>query len=202
MEQLQVLVEYLVRQQFYEPEDIILDRTKIQKIHIRTSGQAVNQFTDLLSQDLSEIVTENYRAYLEKVKLHFDFELEKLFQSFSNRISLMEPGDRAVPLLASFLLGELLGDIRERVFEQYLQEIKTRYKTQFTKNEDAEKFEQDFKQMTCDSFERNDPNIAIIYNLCFLEFIARVVKDDKLKRTSRILLGKYMNRFVRKLCQT
>ncbi|NVM53332.1 MAG: hypothetical protein HWN66_06475 [Candidatus Helarchaeota archaeon] len=192
--QLLEILEFLVRQQFYKPEDIIMDRTKDQRIRVESSGKAIRQFISLLAKDLSDIIAGKYKDYLDKLRTYFNFRIDDVFKSFTERISHIDQEERAYHLIVTFLIGDLLGDIRDQIFKKKLQEIKKRLRNQLGENKDAEQFEADFKTLTGNSFERNEPNIALIYNLCFLEFIAGVVHDDALKQTTKNLLGKYISR--------
>ena len=187
--QLIQVIEFLVRQQFYKPDDIIMDRTKDQRIHIKNSGQAIFDFISLLSADLSVILDGNHKTYLEKLNRKFKFDIEKVYQNFLKRISTLEPEDRAPHLVVTFLLGDLLGDIRDTVFKQYLQKIKNQ-----VAERKAEKI--NFEEVIGKAYERNEPNIAIIYNLCFLKFIAEAVKSNNLQKLTESLLIEYTNQFI------
>ncbi|HUX98968.1 MAG TPA: hypothetical protein VMV49_05405 [Candidatus Deferrimicrobium sp.] len=194
------LLEYLVRQQFNPRGDIITDRMKGKKVHIQTAGQAIKKFIELLLKDSSDVLEANYKTYLKKLSKEFHIDLDEVQNNFSERLSRLEGEANDLPIIATLLFGELLGNIRERVFNQILTEIKNRLIENLKiKDGSKAKFEENFKTQTCDLFQRNNENISLLYNLCFLEFIAETVHSYKLSRVLKILLGKYMNRVVKEL---
>jgi len=188
--QLLQIIEFLVQQQFYKPDDIIMDRTKDQRIHVENSGQAIYKFVSLLSAGLSLIIEGNYKKYLEMLKKHFDFDENKVVQNFFKQISFLRSEEREPGLTVTFLLGEVLGDVRETVFKRYLQQIRERL-SNHPKGADI-----NFEEVIAQTYERNEPNIALIYNLCFLKFIAKVDNSLTLQETTKALLEKYTRQFI------
>jgi hypothetical protein len=195
------LIEYLVRQQFNPRGDIITDRMKGKKVYIQNAGQAIKKFIELLLKDSSDVSEANYKTYLQKLSKEFNIDLDEVENNFSARLSRLEGEASDLHIIATLLFGELLGSIRERVFNQTLTEIKNRL-IENLKIKDGSKaeFEENFKTQTCNLFQRNNENISLLYNLCFLDFIAETVHSYKLKKTVKIQLGKYMNRVVKEIC--
>lgn len=170
-----------------------MDRTKEQRIHVENSGQAIYKFISLLSAGLPIILAGDYTKYLVMLKKHFEFDETKVIRKFSKQVSFLSPEEKEPGLIVTFLLGEVLGDVRETLFKKYLQQIKRELKTQLkTKKKTGISFE----DVTANAFERNDQNISLIYNLCFLKFIAEVVNSPDLGRVTDSLLNKYTNQFI------
>ena len=199
-EQLREMVSYLVKQQFARSGDYITDRMKYQNVRIQGSGAAINQFIEILTDELSLLIEGKYDKYLEEICDKCNVEKAEIAEAFSARVSILESEDKIPPLILTSLLGEFLGRIRGGAFKETLQEIKNRVKKRLniTKNP-SKKFDQEFDDKIGNLFQRNEPNISILYNLCYLIFIADLVRAPKVKRTSKIQLGKYMNRLVEKL---
>ena len=199
-EQLREMVAYLVKQQFARSGDYITDRMKYQNIRIQGSGAAINQFIEILTDKLSLLIEGFYDTYLEEICSSCNIDKAEITKAFSTRVSILESEDRTPPLILTSLLGEFLGRIREGAFQETLQEVKNRVKKRLkiTKNPSKE-FDKEFDDKIGNLFQGNEPNISILYNICFLMFIADLVEAPRVKRTSKIQLGKYMNRLVEKL---
>jgi len=199
------LIDYLVRQQFSKGGDFITDRMKGQKVHVKYAGRIIQSFCDLLSgksDNMQDLLSGNYEKYLEKLCLALNLDAIKILQAYQNRTAILEPEDRTPPIILTSLLGELLSTIRERAFNETLQEIKTRFKKlqgNYDNNKEISDLELD--NQISELFQKNDMNISLLYNLSFLEFIAITTHSQKVKRTTKILLGKYINRVVETLRQ-
>jgi hypothetical protein len=198
--QLREMVSYLVKQQFAREGDNITDRMKSQNLHITGSGRVIEGFIDLLAEDLAEIVAGNYENYLESICINCSLDMHEIFQGFLDRVALLEPEDKSPLLLLTSLLSEFLGKIRDEAFEGALGEIKNRVmqKRRIT-DINLQKFELKFEEVVGDLFQRNEPNISLLYNLCFLIFLADLLKSPKVVRTTKILQGRFMNRVVDKI---
>ncbi|MHA1276404.1 MAG: hypothetical protein ACTSQI_15285 [Candidatus Helarchaeota archaeon] len=198
--QLREIVSFLVKQQFARDNDTISDRMKSQKLHITGSSKLIAQFIDLLARDLSEIIAGNYENYLKEICHYCDLEMAEIVHAFSERIAILEPEDHTPPLILTSLLSEFLGKIREKAFKGALQEIKRRVIIdQQIPDYELQGFNRRFKKLITDLFQRNESNISLLYNLCFLIFLADLLNFNKVKRTTKILQGRYMNRLVQKL---
>jgi hypothetical protein len=194
------LIEYLVRQQFSRGGDLITDRMKQQQVQVRYAGRIIQGFIELLTENIEDILTGNTKRYLENVCGALNIDAQKILQSFLNRTAVLESEDKTPPIIVTSLLGELLGNIRERAFNETLQEIKTRLKKrQGGSNGGDGLAEMKLDHRIAELFQRNDANISLLYNLSFLEYIAITIRSPKVKRTTRILLGKYINRVVETL---
>ncbi|MFX1295474.1 MAG: hypothetical protein ACFFD2_11580 [Promethearchaeota archaeon] len=200
--QLLEMINYFVKQQFIKSDDIITDRTKYYELHITGSSRVVNKFIKLFTRDISCFIQGKYKRYLKKLCDSCRIEIEEIYKSFSDRIDNLEPENTNQPLIFTSLIGEFLGKIRECVFKQTIQKIKDRVKNRLKITEKStQKFEEEFKNKIEALFQCNEPNISLLYNLSFLEFITKIVHSNKVKRTSKILLGKHVNRVVKKICQ-
>ncbi|MFX1298162.1 MAG: hypothetical protein ACFFD2_25330 [Promethearchaeota archaeon] len=198
--QLREMIMYLVKQQFSGKGDIIIDRMKTQTVKITGSGRVIDKFIDILGENVSEILMGNFKKYLKEICDKCGLEMEGIFQSFSERIAVLEPEEQNAMLILSTLMGEFLGAIRDASFAETLLEIQNRVKKGLKLDEAANlEFEKDFTEKVGNLFERNEPNLSFLYNLCFLEFIARLHHSQKVRRTTKIILGKYMNRVAEKI---
>ena len=196
------LIDYLVRQQFSKGGDFITDRMKMQKVQVRYAGRIIQGFTDLLTENIQDFLGGDYEKYLEKLCLVLNLDSKKILEAYLNRTSILEPEDKIPPIILTSILGELLSTIRERAFNETLEEIKIRFKkrqSHYNGNKQISDIELD--NHLSDLFQRNDVNISLLYNLSFLEFIAITTHSEKVKRTTKILLGKYINRVVTTLIQ-
>jgi len=196
------LIDYLVRQQFSKGGDFITDRMKMQKVQVRYAGRIIQGFTDLLTENIQDFLGGDYEKYLEKLCLVLNLDSKKILEAYLNRTSILEPEDKIPPIILTSILGELLSTIRERAFNETLEEIKIRFKKrQSLCNGNKQISDIDLDNQLSDLFQRNDVNISLLYNLSFLEFIAITTHSEKVKRTTKILLGKYINRVVATLMQ-
>jgi hypothetical protein len=195
--QLREMITFLVKQQFVRKGDIITDRMKIQDVKIVGSGRIINKFLDLLFKNIPDLTEGNYEDYLTKICSACNIEVGGMFQAFSRRVSILNPEDQIPPLMLSTLMGEFLGTIREVAFSGTLMEIKNRVLRKLKLADNAKlEFEKEFAENVGNLHERNEVNLSLLYNLCFLEFLADLMHSPKVKKTSRIQLGKYMNRVV------
>ena len=196
------LIDYLVRQQFSKGGDFITDRMKMQKVQVRYAGRIIQGFTDLLTENIQDFLGGDYEKYLEKLCLVLNLDSKKILEAFLKRTSILEPEDKIPTIILTSILGELLSTIRERAFNETLEEIKIRFKKrQSLCNGNKQISDIDLDNQLSDLFQRNDVNISLLYNLSFLEFIAITTHSEKVKRTTKILLGKYINRVVATLMQ-
>ncbi|MDD1779520.1 MAG: hypothetical protein LUQ65_15260 [Candidatus Helarchaeota archaeon] len=194
------LIEYMIRQQFSLGGDLITDRMKKQRIHVTYAGRIIQGFIELLTANIQDILTGNCEKYLGNICNALKIDAQKILQAFLNRTAVLEAEDKTPPIIVTSLFGELLGNIRERAFNETLQEIKTRLK----KREGGSNGEDQLAEVKLDDriaelFQRNDDNISLLYNLSFLEYIAVTIHSEKVRRTAKILLGKYINRVVETL---
>jgi ribosomal protein S17E len=170
---------------------------KGQKVQVKYAGRIIQGFIDLLKENLQDIFAGDYENYLRKLCEALNLDSNKILQAYLNRTSILEPEDKTAPIIITTLLGELLSTIRERAFNETLQEIKNRFKKRHcNSNGNNQISDIDLDNRLSELFQRNDVNISLLYNLSFLEFIADTTHSQKVKRTARILLGKYMNRVV------
>jgi hypothetical protein len=194
------LIDYLVRQQFSRGGDFITDRMKQQRVQVRYAGRIIQGFIDLLTENIQDILTGNCEKYLGNLCGALNIDSKKILQAYLNRTAVLDAEDKTPPIIVTSLLGELLGTIRERAFNETLQEIKTRLKKrQGGSNGDDQMSEVKVDDRISELFQRNDANISLLYNLSFLEYIAGTIHSQKVKRTAKILLGKYINRVVETL---
>ncbi len=198
--QLREMISYLVKQQFARDGDNITDRMKSQNLHITGAGRVIEGFIDLLAEDLAEIVAGNYENYLENICINCSLDMHEIFQGFLDRVALLEPEDKSPPLLLTSLLSEFLGKIREEAFEGALGEIKNRVmQRRRVRDVELQEFEGKFEEVVGNLFQQNEPNISLLYNLCFLIFLADLLNSRKVVRTTKILQGRFMNRVVEKI---
>lgn len=194
--QLRQVIEFLVRQQFYKPVDIIMDRSKEQEIHVKDSGQAIEQFTAILSDGLPKILEGAYESYLDKLRKKITFNREVVQRLFYKRLMQLSQEEMMPQLIVTFLMGGVISDIREKNFKIRLQILKQRF---LDRMQQVKKGDFDFDDIITASFERNDRNIALIYSLSFLEFIAKTVQLKELLEHVESLLAEYMTRFIENL---
>ncbi len=199
--QLVEMLNFLVKQQFIREGDIVTDRMKTKEVHIRGSGRAIKDFIRLLNDNISLVVEEKYENYLDTLCGICDLDIQRVMEAFSARLPVLEEHDRTPPLMLSMLMAEFLGKIRERAFEETLEEIKRRTRWDLKISEGDEEFEQRFDDIIKDFFQRNEPNLSLLYNLCFLDFIAMIIHSNKVRRTVKIILGLYMNKVVEKVSE-
>jgi len=194
------LIDYLVRGQFSKGGDFITDRMKKQRVQVRYAGRIIQGFIDLLAENIQDILTGAYEKYLVNLCSALNIDSEKILQAYLKKSAVLEAADMTPPIVVTSLLGELLGTIRERAFNETLQEIKNRFKKR-RGDLDREEGISDVKvdDRIAELFQRNDDNISLLYNLSFLEFLAGTIHSPKVKRTTKILLGKYINRVVETL---
>jgi hypothetical protein len=195
------LINYLVRQQFSRGGDVITDRMKRQEVQVRYAGRIIQGFIDLLTENIEDFLTSgNTERSLTNICNALNIDAQKILQAYLNRTAILESEDKTPPIIVTSLLSELLGNIRERAFNETLQEIKTRWKQrQRGTNGEDQLAEVKLDDRIAELFQRNDANISLLYNLSFLEYIAITIRSPKVKRTTKILLGKYINRVVETL---
>lgn len=194
------LIDYLVRGQFSQGGDFITDRLRKQRVQVRYAGRIIQGFIDLLSENIQDILTGNYEKYLKNLCSALNIDSEKILQGFLRKSAVLEAADITPPIVLTSILGELMGLIRERAFNETLQEIKNRFKQRRGgTNGEGEISEVKVDDRIAELFQRNDENISLLYNLSFLEYLASAIHSPKVKRTTKILLGKYINRVVETL---
>jgi hypothetical protein len=194
------LIEYLVRQQFSKGGDVITDRMKKAHVQVKYAGRIIQGFIELLTANVQDVLTGDCERYLGNVCSALNIDAKKILQAYLQRTAVLEAEDKTPPIIVTSLLGELLGNIRERAFNETLHEIKTRLKERRGgSNGEDQLAEVKLDDRIAELFQRNDENISLLYNLSFLEFIAVTIHSQKVRRTAKILLGKYINRVVETL---
>lgn len=204
------VIKFLLFQQFYYGDDIIYGRTRDVSVVVRGSGEIIEKFYINLVEQISLIRQHQYKDYLQYFNdFIFPINTKDIYIRFKGAYDNIEKDQLTPQIITSFLLSEILVEIRKKCFDEALNEIKIiliEKVTKFNKELDTEKkleISEDFvvdkmnnlKQL----FSLNDGNIGIIYNLSFLKTLAYKYTDMKVYNLTKKMLLRYMENVVEKI---
>lgn len=199
------VIKYLLFQQFYYGEDVIYGRTRDVSEYISGSGYVIEAFLKILVKDIQLIRDKKYKEYLEIFSNNgYGFNYEAVYDRFLNTCKNLNQ-ELTPQLVTSFLVSEMLMEIRKDCFDETLNEIRIiliEYVTRSNKKR-KNQMDLDLESIINQKMEKmrhlysiNSKDIGMIYNLSFLKMIAFKIEDFKVYKHTTKLLQKYIENVV------
>lgn len=182
------IVRYLIYQQFYYGDDIIYGRTKDRSEHIEGAGKAIDDFYELITDNIDLIDSNNHRQYLESYNKNIHaIDINLIMEKYLNyKETLGEDMERKMTL--SVIFGECLEQTQSMSFETSILAL---IDFILEKRDLSFENEKDIKKSIKALYGKNNPNIGMIYSLSFMKFIAKTIKNKVIEKKSEELLQKH-----------
>lgn len=199
------VIKYLLFQQFYYGDDVIYGRTRDISEYINGSGHVIESFLKMLTKDIQLIRDKKYQEYLQNFANEaYIFNCEAVYNRFMNTCKNLNQ-ELSSQLVTSFLISELLMEIRKDCFDETLNEIRIILIDNITKLNKKRNIREDFdlESIINQKMEKmrhlysiNSNDIGMIYNLSFLKMIAFKIEDFKVNKYTVKLLQKYVENVI------
>lgn len=167
-DQLELMVKYLIRLQFYsEDEDVIVSRDKQVKIKIPGIGEVIAAFENEFLQYIDLVRKKQYRKFLEEVSRKIHFDVESVLIEFNKSVEEIGSNNLTDELYTNFLIGPIRTYLHIREFDECIYEIK--HEAIIRLGSDNAK--EIIKERIADFFSRNEPSVSMLHNLALLKYI-------------------------------
>jgi hypothetical protein len=190
----------LVHQQFYlDGRDIIIGRTPEIQVKIQYSGQIISKFKDLFNENIDLFMNKKYLKFLkkfEKIQGITRSLIKEIYSELEQKIESLEQNleysrENSV-IFYTILLNTLITNIREIHFQNSLKIIYNQLNQQKSSIKRSE-----IKNELNNLFMRNNENVSILYNISYLNALAKTFNYKQVKRVCSIQRTKYINRTIR-----
>lgn len=190
----------MVHQQFYlDGRDIIIGRTPEIQVKIQYSGQIISKFKDLFNENIDLFMNKKYLKFLkkfEKIQGITRSLIKEIYSELEQKIESLEQNleysrENSV-IFYTILLNTLITNIREIHFQNSLKIIYNQLNQQKSSIKRSE-----IKNELNNLFMRNNENVSILYNISYLNALAKTFNYKQVKRVCSIQRTKYINRTIR-----
>lgn len=198
LESLYNATDNLINQQFYKAgRDIIIGRTPEVSLKISNSGQIVRKFKNIFNENLHIFLDGKYLKFLnlfKKIKGMDENYIQEIYQDLELKFENLKNANAENInniVLYSLVLNSLISTIRDLNFGEAIKEIKKRVKSNLKISNTKIQYELD------KMFMKNDDNVSILYNICYLDTLAESFNYKKVAKVCKIQISRYINRIVK-----
>ncbi len=198
LESLYNATDNLINQQFYKAgRDIIIGRTPEVSLKISNSGQIVRKFKNIFNENLHIFLDGKYLKFLnlfKKIKGMDENYIQEIYQDLELKFENLKNANAENindVVLYSLVLNSLISTIRDLNFGEAIKEIKKRVKSKMKISNTKIQYELD------KMFMKNDDNVSILYNICYLDTLAESFNYKKVAKVCKIQISRYINRIVK-----
>lgn len=198
LESLYNATDNLINQQFYKAgRDIIIGRTPEVSLKISNSGQIVRKFKNIFNENLHIFLDGKYLKFLnlfKKIKGMDENYIQEIYQDLELKFENLKNANAENInniVLYSLVLNSLISTIRDLNFGEAIKEIKKRVKSKMKISNTKIQYELD------KMFMKNDDNVSILYNICYLDTLAESFNYKKVAKVCKIQISRYINRIVK-----
>ena len=198
LESLYNATDNLINQQFYKAgRDIIIGRTPEVSLKISNSGQIVRKFKNMFNENLHIFLDGKYLKFLnlfKKIKGMDENYIQEIYQDLELKFENLKNVNAEninIVVLYSLVLNSLISTIRDLNFGEAIKEIKKRVKSKMKISNTKIQYELD------KMFMKNDDNVSILYNICYLDTLAESFNYKKVAKVCKIQISRYINRIVK-----
>jgi hypothetical protein len=198
LESLYNATDNLINQQFYKAgRDIIIGRTPEVSLKISNSGQIVRKFKNIFNENLQIFLDGKYLKFLnlfKKIKGIDENYIQEIYQDLELKFENLKNANAENInniVLYSLVLNSLISTIRDLNFGEGIKEIKKRVKSKMKISNTKIQYELD------KMFMKNDDNVSILYNICYLDTLAESFNYKKVAKVCKIQISRYINRIVK-----
>lgn len=198
LESLYNATDNLINQQFYKAgRDIIIGRTPEVSLKISNSGQIVRKFKNMFNENLHIFLDGKYLKFLnlfKKIKGMDENYIQEIYQDLELKFENLKNANAENindVVLYSLVLNSLISTIRDLNFGEAIKEIKKRVKSKMKISNTKIQYELD------KMFMKNDDNVSILYNICYLDTLAESFNYKKVAKVCKIQISRYINRIVK-----
>ena len=198
LESLYNATDNLINQQFYKAgRDIIIGRTPEVSLKISNSGQIVRKFKNMFNENLHIFLDGKYLKFLnlfKKIKGMDENYIQEIYQDLELKFENLKNVNAEninIVVLYSLVLNSLISSIRDLNFGEAIKETKKRVKSKMKISNTKIQYELD------KMFMKNDDNVSILYNICYLDTLAESFNYKKVAKVCKIQISRYINRIVK-----
>jgi hypothetical protein len=196
VDQLELMVKYLVHLQFYSEEDnVLFSRDKKDTLSIEGIGPVVSAFEEEFKRHLHLIRKKKYRAFLEAVAEEIPYDVEPVMIEFNDSIRELGSHNLTDELAANFLIGPIRTALQTKEFEACISEAKRAAIERLAKNDAKEVV----KERISDFYSRNDPTVSMLHNLVLLRFLTTLYASEETQNRVNGIVGRYCEELATKL---
>ena len=198
LESLYNATDNLINQQFYKAgRDIIIGRTPEVSLKISNSGQIIRKFKNIFNENLQIFLDGKYLKFLnlfKKIKGMDENYIQEIYQDLELKFENLKNVNAEninIVVLYSLVLNSLISRILDLNFGEAIKEIKKRVKSKMKISNTKIQYELD------KMFMKNDDNVSILYNICYLDTLAESFNYKKVAKVCKIQISRYINRIVK-----
>jgi uncharacterized protein YbgA (DUF1722 family) len=196
MDQLELMVKYLVHLQFYsEEEDVLYSRDKKDCLSIEGIGPVVLAFEEQFKRHLHLIRSKEYRAFLEAVAKKIPYDVESVIIEFNDSVRELGSHNLTDELAANFLIGPIRTALQTREFEASIDKTK-RAAIKKLGTDDAKHV---VKERISDFYSRNDHTVSMLHNLTLLSFLTNLYGNVETQNRVNQMVDLYSDELLAKL---
>ncbi len=196
MDQLELMVKYLVHLQFYsEEEDVLFSRDKKDRLSIEGIGPIVAAFEEAFRRHLDLIRTKEYRAFLEAVQEEIPYDVESVILEFNDSVRELGSHNLTDELAANFLIGPIRTALQTREFETCMDEMKRKAVDQMGTDDSNSVV----KNRISEFYSRNDHTVSMLHNLTLLRFLANHYGPEETQARVNQMMDLYCDELLAKL---
>lgn len=195
-DQLYLATDNLINQQFYlGGSDIIIGRTPEVQLKIRYSGQIIQKFKDMFTDNLNLFIEGKIQDFIllfECIKGMTINDLMEIYQDTELKLETLKGSEVELVVLYTIVLSSIVTQIRDYHFQLTVGEIKKRARIKSKKRITNENIQQILNGL----FMRNHPYVSILYNITYLDALAESFNYSKVAHVCKIQKSKYINLIV------
>lgn len=196
MDQLELMVKYLVHLQFYsEEEGVLFSRDKKHKLTIKGVGPIVTAFEEEFKRNLHLIRRKEFHAFLKAVAKTIPFDVEPVLIEFNDSVREIGSHNLTDELSANFLIGPIRSALQTREFEACMYEVR-RDAIKRLGTEDAKSV---VDKRIADFYSMNEFSVSMLHNLALLKFLTTLYGTDEIQDRIGLIYEQFCDELVTKL---
>ena len=193
---LELMVKYLVRLQFYsEEEDVLFSRDKKHRLSIKGVGPVILSFEDVFLQQIHLIRRKEFRAFLKAVAKKIPFDIEPVLVEFNEKVREIGSHNLNDELSANFLIGPIRSALQTREFEACMYDIR-RDAIKRVGTEDAKAI---VDERIGKYYSINEFSVSMLHNLALLNLLTTLYGNEEVQDRVGLILEQFCEELVNKL---
>ncbi|MFW9793623.1 MAG: hypothetical protein ACFFEE_04945 [Candidatus Thorarchaeota archaeon] len=196
IDQLELMVKYLIHLQFYsEEEDVLFSRDKKHRISIEGIGPVISAFEEEFRSRIYLIRTKQFRAFLDGIARVIPYDVESVLLQFNDNVREIGSHNLTDELSANFLIGPIRSALQTQEFEACMYDVK-RDAIRRLGTDDAKSV---VDQRISDYYSRNDFYVSILHNLALLKLLTSLYGSEEIQDRVALIFEQIRSDLVKKL---
>jgi len=189
------MIEKAVYQQLFLGKDRIMGRMPETTMQFKNVEKLLTNFINSLSTKLNELDFNNIEEIIKYFENIFNLDLNESRERIKNNINEIDDISNQEILIFYMILTKILENIREQAYYNFGINVLIEKYEQITNF----KFNDEVKQKIQKMSALGDKDISLLYNLCFIQLLAQVYKEQNILTNAKRQISKKITLIIKNI---